>query len=156
MTPLMTSWGPTRGMSFTASDTSTTWSPLSTPSLKSSKKSSFMAGPSSFLHGLVVHRLDVDAHPIPILSHRVFRHARLVLRSEMVGHVPLEVVERRSRGRPLLHRVDQVGQIAAEERQVRLGDDVAVTEDHVVEVELAEGVHRAHPVLRVAVVEERH
>src|SRR5436853_6780645 len=79
MTPLMTSWGPMRGMSFTASDTSTTWSPLSTPSLKSSKKHSFMADPSSFLHGLVVHRLDVDPHPIPILSHRVFRHARLVL-----------------------------------------------------------------------------
>src|SRR2546426_11559513 len=131
MTPLMTSWGPMRGMSFTASDTSTTWSPLSTPSLKSSKKHSFMADPSSFLHGLVVYRLDVDPHPIPILSHRVFRHARLVLGGEMVGHVPLDVVERRSRGRALLHRVDQVGQVAAEERQVGLGDDVTVPEDHV-------------------------
>src|SRR5882672_6052981 len=138
MTALRTSWGPTRGMSFTASETSTTWSPLSTPSLKSSKKHSFMADPSSFLHGLVVHRLDVDAHPIPILSHRVFRHARLVFRGELVGHALLEVVQRRPRSRPLLHRVDQVGQVAAEERQVGLGDDVAVPEDHVVEVQLAE------------------
>src|SRR5712691_6785835 len=107
MTPLMTSWGPTRGMSFTASDTSTTWSPLSTPSLKSSKKHSFMADPSSFLHGLVVHRLDVDAHPIPIAPERILRHARLVLGGELIGHALLHVVERRAAGRRLLHRVDQ-------------------------------------------------
>src|SRR6266852_5208591 len=94
MTPLMTSWGPTRGMSFTASDTSTTWSPLSTPSLKSSKKSSFMADPSSFLEDFAVHRLDVGADPIAIASDRILREARLVLGRELVAHRPLHVVER--------------------------------------------------------------
>src|SRR6185295_3142274 len=42
ITPLMTSWGWSRGMSFTAAETSTTVSPLSTPSLKSSKNRIFM------------------------------------------------------------------------------------------------------------------
>ena len=41
MRPLMMSWGPTRGMSFTTSDTSTTVSPLSTPSFQSSKNKIF-------------------------------------------------------------------------------------------------------------------
>src|ERR671922_449209 len=71
MTPSMMSCGPTCGMSFTAADTSTTWSPLSTPSLKSSKKSSFMADSSSFLDGLLIDRLDVDAHTVTVPPERV-------------------------------------------------------------------------------------
>src|SRR5712691_6399917 len=85
MTALRTSWGPTRGMSFTASDTSTTWSPLSTPSLKSSKKSSFMADPSSFLEDFAVHGLDVGPDPIAVASERILRKARLVLGRELVA-----------------------------------------------------------------------
>src|SRR5262245_22123138 len=42
ISPLITSCGPTWGMSLTTDDTSTTVSPFSTPSLNSSKKRSFM------------------------------------------------------------------------------------------------------------------
>src|SRR5712692_4682814 len=94
MTPLRTSWEPTRGMSFTASDTSTTWSPLSTPSLKSSKKSSFMADLSSFLEDFAVHRFDVGPDPIAVAPDRILRKARFVLDRELVAHRPLHVVER--------------------------------------------------------------
>src|SRR5262249_21034254 len=47
ITPCMTSWGPSRGMSFTTSVTSTTLSPATTPSLKSSKNASFMCAPEN-------------------------------------------------------------------------------------------------------------
>src|SRR5712692_6881811 len=94
MTPLRTSWEPTRGMSFTASDTSTTWSPLSTPSLKSSKKSNFMADPSSFLEDFAIHRLDVGPDPIAVAPEGILREARLVLGRELVANGPLHVVER--------------------------------------------------------------
>src|SRR6266478_6422155 len=94
MTPLSTSCGPTRGMSFTASDTSTTWSPLSTPSLKSSKKHSFMAVPSSFLENFAVHRLDVGPDPIAVAPQRILGKPRLVLGRELVADRALHVVER--------------------------------------------------------------
>src|SRR5438128_5302061 len=42
MTPRMTSWGPRCGMSCTTRETSTTESPVSTPSLNSSKNTIFM------------------------------------------------------------------------------------------------------------------
>src|SRR5215475_1602941 len=51
MSPLMRSCGPVRGTSCTSGVTSSTESPLSTPSLKSSKKSSF-TGPSPVVCGM--------------------------------------------------------------------------------------------------------
>src|SRR5215470_4015622 len=70
MSPLMRSCGPVRGTSCTSEVTSNTESPLSTPSLKSSKKSSF-TGPSP---SLVPPGDEVDGEKMP-------RAAPLVKRS---------------------------------------------------------------------------
>src|SRR5438876_221129 len=75
MRPLMRSCGPRRGMSRTVCDTSTTVSPLSTPSLKSSKKRIFMNSLRLLLQP--VERDDVVARDL--LLDALGQHAQVLL-----------------------------------------------------------------------------
>src|SRR6266568_2133639 len=66
ITPLISCCGVRCGTSLTASDTSTTVSPFSTPSLKSSKKSSFMGDPHSLLLNRICSPPSGDLLPVSV------------------------------------------------------------------------------------------
>src|SRR5258705_7203103 len=88
---------------------------------------------------LLVDHLDVLADAVAIPAQRVLRHAGLVLWRELIADLGLHLGERGAAGRRLLHGVDEVADIAAEERQMSLGLDVAVPRDDLREVELIQG-----------------
>src|SRR5436309_833849 len=113
-------------------------------------------GSSGLLDQLLVVYLDVLSVSIAIPSERILRHPGLVFRRELVADLGLHLGQGGSFGRGLLHRRDQVAEIAAEEPKMALGPDLAVPGNDRREIELLDGGQRLDPVLGVAVVQERH
>src|SRR5262249_18056156 len=95
---------------------------------------------SGLLHHFLIDHLHVPPDTCPELADRVFGHAALVLRRELIRKLRLDLVERRAVGRCLLHAVVEIAQVAAEERQVALGRHLAVARDDVREIEPVERV----------------
>ena len=75
---------------------------------------------------------------------------------EQIGQRLFHFVEAGAVGVGLFHRRDQIFEIATEECQMLLRHHAAVAGNDVREIEFIERVERAHPVLRITVVHERH
>src|SRR6266545_7592041 len=101
---------------------------------------------SGLLHHLLVNHLDVLSDTVAIAPERILRHAGLVLRRELVADLGLHLGQGGAVGRGLLHGGDEVAEVAAEEREMALGQDLAVSWDDVREVELLHGAQGLHPV----------
>src|SRR2546425_12570522 len=111
---------------------------------------------SGLLDDLLVNHPDILSAPVAIAPERILGHAGLVLRRELVADLGLHLGQGGAVGRRLLHGGDEVAEIAAEEREMALGQDLAVSGDDMREVELLHGAEGLHPALRVAVVQKRH
>src|SRR5213594_2131531 len=107
-------------------------------------------GSSGLLDHLLENQLDVLSDTVAIAPERILGHAGLVLRRELIADLRLHLGQRGAVGRRLLHGGDEVAEIAPEEREMALGQDLAVPGDDVREVELLHGAQGLHPVLRVA------
>src|SRR5260370_13618420 len=91
------------------------------------------------LDDLQVDGLDVRPDAVAVATERVLGEAGLVLGGQLVSDLRLHLLERRALGRRLLHGRDEVDEIAAEERAMRLRPHLAVAGDHVVEAQLLGG-----------------
>src|SRR5882724_1346019 len=93
---------------------------------------------SGLLDHLLVDDLDVLCDAITIPPARIFGHPGLVLRGQLIADLGLHLGQGGLVSRRLLHRRDEVDEVAAEERELTLGPHVAVAGDDRVEVELLE------------------
>src|SRR5262249_35429839 len=98
----------------------------------------------------------VHADAIPILTDRILRHPTLVLRRQIVADLLLHLLGRGALACRLLHGRDEVDEVAAEGRDLALGQNHAMTWDGLGQVEVLEPSERLDPVLRVRIVEEWH
>src|SRR2546426_10095748 len=99
---------------------------------------------SGLLDDLLVNHLDILSDPVAIAPERILGHAGLVLRRELVADLGLHLGQGGAVGRRLLHGGDEVAEIAAEEREMALGQDLAVPGGDMREVELLPGAQGLH------------
>src|SRR2546422_2823314 len=99
---------------------------------------------SGLLDHLLENQLDVLSDTVAIAPERILGHAGLVLRRELIADLRLHLGQRGAVGRRLLHGGDEVAEIAPEEREMALGQDLAVPGDDVREVELLDGAQGLH------------
>src|SRR5262249_49062301 len=111
---------------------------------------------SGLLDHLLVDHLDVLSDAVAVAAEGILRHAGLVLAGELIADLGLHLGECGLVGRRLLHRVDEIDEVPAEKGEVALRPHVAVPGDDRGEIELLQRGQRCDPLLRVAVVHERH
>src|SRR5215475_8409921 len=84
---------------------------------------------SGLLDHLLVDHLDVLPDPVAVATEGILRHAGLVLARQLIADLGLHLGQRGLVRRRLLHRIDQIDEVPAEEGQVTLRPHLAVSGD---------------------------